>query len=415
MNPLLVSGFGTSINVEKRKLVISNKLKNQRIEFYPHQIDHDAIIVDGHTGSITFESMRWLLKHDIALALLNWNGNLLGITLPQEPKIGKLRVAQYQKYLDNTIRFKIAIEFVNSKISSANNLLEELARFYSTLDPNQIKAQFESEIATYANGARDERAPIMTRLKKLMIFEGRIAQIHLEQFKRLVSEIAPQFRFVSRMNKSNSWNVNASDEINALLNYGYAVLESLVRKALNAVGLDASIGFLHEAAYSKTPLVYDFQELFRWLVDYSAIQILDENRLSKADFIVTENYHIRLREAAAKLLIEKIKNNFNRKVPFRGKNYSYDHVLLYKVQEFANFISDKSNKLDLRIPELKITDDDTLELKKKIMKITPDQRKRLGINKSTLWYIKKNIVDGKNIKVYDKILSKLDFEEDLGL
>ncbi|MDE2589358.1 MAG: CRISPR-associated endonuclease Cas1, partial [Patescibacteria group bacterium] len=162
----------------------------------------------------------------------------------------------------------------------------------------------------------------------------------------------------------------------------------------------------------KTPLVYDFQELFRWIIDYSVIRILDENRLSKADFIVTENYHIRLRESTAKLLVEKITNNFNNKAPFRGKNYAYDLILLYKAQEFANYISGKNSKLDLSIPELKITDDDTLELKRKIMKMTPDQRKRLGINKSTLWYMKKNIAEGKNIKVYDKILSKLDLNAD---
>ncbi|MDE2590903.1 MAG: CRISPR-associated endonuclease Cas1, partial [Patescibacteria group bacterium] len=171
MNPLLVSGFGTSISVEKRRLVIQNRLKNEKLEFYPHHIEHDSVIVDGHTGSITFESMRWLLKHDIALALLNWNGNLLGITLPQEPKIGKLRVAQYQKYLDDTIRFKIALEFVNSKVTCTCNLLEELARFYSALDISQIKSEFDREIAVYDSGLRDENNAILTRLKKLMIFE----------------------------------------------------------------------------------------------------------------------------------------------------------------------------------------------------------------------------------------------------
>jgi CRISPR-associated protein Cas1 len=97
--------------------------------------------------------------------------------------------------------------------------------------------------------------------------------------------------------------------------------------------------------------------------------------MEKSDFIVTENYNIRLREHAAKLLIEKIRNNFNIKIPFRGKNYSYENVLFYKIQEFANFISEKNNKLDLGIPEFKIKDDDTVEIKKKIMKMTPDERK----------------------------------------
>src|SRR2546428_14007089 len=96
MNPLLISGFGTSINVDKRKLIIHNKLKNEKLEFYPHQISNDRVIIDGHTGNITFESMRWLMKHDIHLTLLNWIGNLLANTLPEEPKSSRLRLKQYQ-------------------------------------------------------------------------------------------------------------------------------------------------------------------------------------------------------------------------------------------------------------------------------------------------------------------------------
>ena len=42
--------------------------------------------------------------------------------------------------------------------------------------------------------------------------------------------------------------MNASDPVNALLNYGYAILESTVRKDINAIGLDVSIGYLHEIA-----------------------------------------------------------------------------------------------------------------------------------------------------------------------
>ena len=94
MNPLLITGFGTSINVDKRKLIITNRLKGTRLEFYPHKINHDGIIIDGHTGNITFEAMRWLMKHNINLTLLNWNGQLLANVLPEQPKSGKLRVKQ---------------------------------------------------------------------------------------------------------------------------------------------------------------------------------------------------------------------------------------------------------------------------------------------------------------------------------
>ena len=130
MNPLLISGFGTSINVDKAKLIINNKLKKEKLEFFPHKIEHDSIIIDGHTGYITFESLRWLSKHDIQITLLNWNGNLLSVTLPDSPNSGKLRIKQYQKYQDDIIRYTIAESIVFSKIDSSINLLEQLSYFY---------------------------------------------------------------------------------------------------------------------------------------------------------------------------------------------------------------------------------------------------------------------------------------------
>jgi len=42
-----------------------------------------------------------------------------------------------------------------------------------------------------------------------------------------------------------------------------------------------------------------------------------------------------------------------------------------------------------------------------ILNMTQDQRKRLGINKSTLWYIRKNLREGKKVKLYDKVRAKI--------
>lgn len=49
---------------------------------------------------------------------------------------------------------------------------------------------------------------------------------------------------------------------------------------------------------------------------------------------------------------------------------------------------------------------DDSELREKILNMTTEERKNLGINKSTLWYIKKNLSEGKTSKIYPKILLK---------
>ncbi len=73
------------------------------------------------------------------------------------------------------------------------------------------------------------------------------------------------------------------------------------------IQLDSCVGYMHEMAGSKQPLVYDVQELYRWLVDLSIIQLLEDYDIKKADFVTTENYHTRLLESTARLLIDYIK------------------------------------------------------------------------------------------------------------
>jgi len=385
--------------VDKRKLIVTNKLNDTRLEFNPHKINHDSIIIDGHTGNISFEAMRWIVKHGINLSLLNWNGNLLSVTLPEEPKSGGLKIKQYQKYLDQSFRKEIATKIIESKVSHSLNLLEQLSKYHD-IDFDKIQASFEQESRHLKPNPRDIFSDLMT-------YEGRIAQIYFEQLSKIINGIAPEFGFDVRKNKSISRNYNASDEVNALFNYGYAILESEIRKSVNAVGLDGSIGFLHEITPSRTPLIYDLQELFRWIIDISVIQLLEEKKLKKSDFIITENYHMRLRENTSKLLIEKISSNFNCKVPYKGKNYYYQNILFDNIRSFSHYIMDKKKTFDFDIPKFEIQRNDTELLRKKILTMTPDQRKRLGINKSTLWYMKKNISDGKTRKIYSKVSSKL--------
>ena len=413
MNPLLVSGFGTAINVENRRLVVSNKSENRFLEFYPHKIDHDSIIIDGYTGYISFEAMRWLSKHDISMTLLNWNGGLLSVSLPEQPKSGKLRINQYRKYLDGDLRFEIARSIVEVKVEKSLELLSILSEYYDFIDIYKIKKTIDDErnfLSQSVKKSTNDKKDIAFLLKRLMNYEGKCATVYLGEITKTFSEIAPEFNFQNRKNKSYSRNYNASDEINALFNYGYSILESEIRKAINTAGLDYSIGFLHEINQSRTSLVYDIQELFRWLIDLSITQLLEEKKLTKKDFLITENYNVRLKPKTAQLLIQKIMNNFNKKSPYkRNKNHTYQNILLDNVQMLANFVSDKIKNLEFNIPSIEVESSfDFKKIKQELLKMTPNKRKQLGINKSTLWYLKKGLESGKKPKIYKKVLEKLD-------
>jgi len=178
------------------------------------------------------------------------------------------------------------------------------------------------------------------------------------------------------------------------------------------LGLDYSVGFLHEINQIKTPLVYDIQELFRWIIDISVIQLLEDKKIKKSDFIITENYHTRLGEDVAKLFIEKINLNFNARYNYKnGKNYSYQNILLDNLQQLSNFVVGKKKEIEFNIPAMRLNRNDNLKLKEKISSMTSEERKGFGINKSTLWYMKNNLKKGKTINTYGKVLSKIQINQ----
>ena len=115
-----------------------------------------------------------------------------------------------------------------------------------------------------------------------------------------------------------------------------------------------------------------------------------------------------MRPKTAKLLIEKIKNNINKRYQFKNKQYTLDNILYENVRILSNYVSGKSKVLDFYIPEMRIERVDNKEVRSRIMSIDPQKRKELGINKSTLWYQQKKIKEGKEIKVYKKTRVKIE-------
>ena len=185
MNPLLLSGFGITIEVNKAHLII--KQNDNVMAFEPHRIPYDSIIVDGHYGSISFEAMRWLSKHDVSIALLNWNGNLLSVMQPQETLNAELKIKQYGKYINSELRLYIARQIVKRKVNSSLNLIKELSRFYD-IDLTVINREIEG--IDYNN------------INSLMMYEGRIASAYWTELSKIFNQLASDFNFQSRKNLS---------------------------------------------------------------------------------------------------------------------------------------------------------------------------------------------------------------------
>jgi CRISP-associated protein Cas1 len=394
MRPLLLHGFGTSVRVNGRTLEIDWRSEGRKESYRAQQLPFDSVVVDSMTGSVSFEALRFLAIHDVPVTLLRWNGSVLSTILPRGPANGDLRVAQVTAHSDPERRLQIAREFIREKVSKTVSLAEELSRtFPVSAEPIREEA----------------RGPQGATLNDLMLYESRVAQAHWREYSKAVESLWPKSGFVSRRSSQRSWNNSAADPTNALLNYGYSLLESACRSASVSVGLLPEIGFLHEVAPSKFPLAYDLQEPFRWLVDLSVIEVIRDGKLDrKRDFIVTENYHVRLRPSASSALIDRLSANLNRKVPVKGRSFAFETLVQEMARRLARHLTGANTGLSFRYP-FAVSESGHVDgtLKARVAGMRYAEGRTLGISKAGLFAMKRRAAEGRPLRLYGKVARRL--------
>ena len=394
MRPLLLSGFGTSLRVNGRTLKVDSRSEGRKESYRPQQLPFDSVVVDSMTGSVSFEALRFLAIHDVPVTLLRWNGSVLSTILPRGPSNGELRVAQVEAYADHERRLQIGREFIREMVAKSVELAEYLSKT-CPVSPESMRTEIASDQGRTLNDLR--------------VYEARVAQAWWKEFAKAVEAIWPKSGFISRRSPQRSWNNSAADPTNALLNYGYSLLESACRAAIVAVGLLPEIGFVHEVAPSKLPLAYDLQEPFRWLVDLSVLEVLRDGKLDrKRDFIVTENYHVRLRPTAAKTLIERFSANMNRKVALGGRNYSFESLVTESARKLGKHLTAPKTAFDLSYP---FAAEDAgfvgSDLKGRVATMSYAEARKLGISKAGLFSMKRRAAEGKPLRLYGKVARRL--------
>jgi CRISPR-associated endonuclease Cas1 len=95
-------------------------------------------------------------------------------------------------------------------------------------------------------------------------------------------------------------NRHATHPVNAMLNYAYAVLESQVRIATVAHGLDRTIGYLHTSRPGRAALVYDLMEPLHPRVDGLVLDFLQSHSFAPNDFVLGADGVCRLHPQLAK-------------------------------------------------------------------------------------------------------------------
>lgn len=205
-----------------------------------------------------------------------------------------LRKAQHKAADDPGTTLEIARAIIAGKIKNSRSVLLRGAR--ETDDPGDI-AQLDAVALSLAQTLSNlKHAPDVDTVRGL---EGEAAKNY---FSVLPLIIKPQHREAFALNGRTRR--PPLDRTNALLSFLYAMLMNDCRSALESVGLDPQLGFLHTVRPGRAALALDLQEEFRSvLVDRFALTLINRGQVQADDFEFREGGAVMLGEKARKSVV----------------------------------------------------------------------------------------------------------------
>ena len=396
MTFLTLNGNGIHMHVDNAKLHIkdgrfSTTEEPKEYVFSPKQIDIDSVVIYGASGNISIEAIRWLVKHGLQIVILNWNGKLLTTMLPHESVQVKTKFAQYRAFDNPKKRLELAQKFIEAKLAGTQEVLEYLNQRYPDID-TELPVQVDQ-----LDTARD--------IREVMGIEGVVAAFYWQEIQKAIPD---KLEFTSRAIGRTNRPMGASDWVNCMLNYGYSLLEAECVRAINSVGLDAHIGFLHEAHIGKNSLAYDMQEPFRFLIDLAVIDLIENDKMEKKDFVRTESFTLRLRASGAQKVTQSVNTWLEKINNYQEKEISYSYLILLKTRDLAHFLTGKKLNFTLITSKLTVKRQDTDDVRRKILNVSYADWCKKGFSKGTLHYMKKNAEGNKPFTLNKHVRERLD-------
>jgi CRISPR-associated protein Cas1 len=334
-----------------------------------------------------------LSRNKVPVFILDYDGSMISSILPPAPVKADMRAAQLKASEDPRKKFTIANAIVRAKIARSLQVLDWLAQRYDL--EKQVRL-------TKHEALKLGRARSVVDLRTV---EGRVALRYWQAYSSVLPE---SLDFQGRMTSTHQ--NNASDPINLALNYAYGVLEGECRRAINAVGLEPSVGFLHEfSSYqTKQSIVYDLQEPFRWIADVTVMEAFEGGLLDLPDFYFTgDDYRYRFEVEAKRRFLDLLRERFNRGARYNSHTLRWDTVIEQKAEELGRYLVGRSSKLNFSDPSPSLIRTDDRELRRRILSLSHSEGRELGIGKSTLHYLRKKARSMTPFRPYRLVREKL--------
>ncbi len=246
-----------------------------------------SVVCFGHVG-VSLPLMHKLAEVGIAFVMLDMNGRFKARLEGAVSGNVLLRQAQHRRADNPTFVLDTARAFVAGKIKNCRSVLLRGAR----------EAKEPDEQATLTRGGDDLAAslralPVAATLDSIRGVEGEAARTYFACLNLLVRpDCREPFRMDGRTRRP------PRDRFNALLSFVYAMWMNDCRSAIETVGLDPQIGFLHAVRPGRAALALDLMEEFRAFGDRLVLTLINRGQVTVDDFIEREGGAVTLKDDA---------------------------------------------------------------------------------------------------------------------
>jgi len=261
-----------------------------------------TVQIGSKNNTITTNLIEALAKEGIPIHIVNHFDLPIASILPTKHASLNKTKKQIEAFFNGKAGF-LTKEFIIGKIKNQKNLVIYFAK-YHLKQSERFKKLYENFMLLTDKTITDiENLPEKDHAKlqaSVMGLEGSLAR----QYWEIIGYLIKPETFPGRIGQ------NSKDRVNAMLNYGYAILYNRIHTALIRAGLNPQYSYLHKEQDGKPTLVYDLIEQFRApAVDRVVVALINKKIKIEldADCKITDTY----RKVVAEQFLNRLHSYFN--------------------------------------------------------------------------------------------------------
>ena len=289
LNTLFVTTQGAYLAKERETVLV--RVDNEtKLRLPIHTLG--GIVCFGNVGCSPY-LMAHCAENDVGLSFLSEYGRFLARV--QGPVSGNvlLRRKQYRMADDIKASAKVAYFILTGKLANCRTVLQRAIRDHGDKIDKESIEKTSRHISHALKSIHSD-----VSLDVLRGIEGDAAKRYFSVFDHLITSQKTDFSFAGRNRRP------PLDKVNCLLSFVYTLLLHDVRSALEAVGLDPQVGFLHRDRPGRPSLALDMMEEFRpFFADRLVLSIINLNKVQKKGFKKSQTGAVLMNEEARKDLL----------------------------------------------------------------------------------------------------------------